>query len=78
MIDLKKLEGLVDNIARLLPAGGEVVGNEVRDNIRVALEASFTRMNLVTREEFDAQTALLRRTREKVDELERAIAALED
>ena len=50
---------------------------EVRDNVRIVLESAFARMNLVTREEFDAQALLLRRTREKLDELERLVAELE-
>ena len=77
MIDLRKIEQLVDGIARALPAGGEEIRAEVRDNVRLVLEASFSRMNLVTREEFDAQAALLARTREKLDALERVVAALE-
>jgi len=50
---------------------------EVKENIKLVLESSFARMNLVTREEFDAQAALLRRTREKLDKLEEMIAAME-
>jgi len=78
VIDLKKIEEIVENIARGLPQGTEQVRNEIRDNIRVALESALARMNLVTREEFDAQTLVLRRTREKFDELERVIIAMEE
>ena len=77
MIDLRKIEEIVEGIAKVLPAGTEQVRAEIRDSVRVVLESSFARMNLVTREEFDAQTALLRRTREKLDELEAVIAAME-
>ncbi len=77
MIELKKIEELVDGIAKVLPAGGTQLREEVRDNIRLVLESAFARMNLVTREEFDAQTLLLRRTREKLEELERLVAELE-
>ena len=45
--------------------------------MRLVLESAFARMNLVTREEFDAQTLLLRRTREKLEELERLVAEME-
>lgn len=78
MIDLKKIEELVDGIAKVLPAGTDQVREEVRENIRLVLESSFARMNLVTREEFDAQSLLLRRTREKLDALEKIVAELED
>lgn len=77
MIELKKIEELVDSIAKVLPAGGTQLREEVRDNVRIVLESAFARMNLVTREEFDAQTLLLRRTREKLEELERLVAELE-
>lgn len=77
MIELKKIEELVDGIAKVLPAGGEQLREEVRDNVRLVLESAFARMNLVTREEFDAQTLLLRRTREKLEELERLVAEIE-
>jgi hypothetical protein len=78
LIDLKKIEELVDGIAKVLPAGTDQVREEVRENIRLVLESSFARMNLVTREEFDAQSLLLRRTREKLDALEKIVAELED
>lgn len=77
MIELKKIEELVDGIARVLPAGSEQLREEVRGNVRLVLESAFARMNLVTREEFDAQTLLLRRTREKLEELERQVAEIE-
>lgn len=77
MIELKKIEELVDGIAKVLPPGGTQLREEVRDNVRIVLESAFARMNLVTREEFDAQTLLLRRTREKLEELERLVAELE-
>lgn len=77
LIELRKIEELVDGIAKVLPAGGTQLREEVRDNVRIVLESAFARMNLVTREEFDAQALLLRRTREKLDELERLVAELE-
>ena len=78
MIELKKIEGIVENIAKVLPAGTDQVRAELRDNVRVVIESAFARMNLVTREEFDAQTALLRRTREKLEEIEAIVAAMEE
>lgn len=45
--------------------------------IKALIEAGLRKLNLVTREEFDAQQAVLKRTRQKVDELEAQLAALE-
>jgi len=44
--------------------------------LHIALQAALARFELVTREEFDAQTAVLQRTREKLEQLERDIAKL--
>ena len=78
LVELKRIEDIVESIAKVLPAGTEQVRAEVRDSVRVILESTFARMNLVTREEFDGQTALLRRTREKLEELEVIVAAMEN
>ena len=45
--------------------------------LAATLTAGLARMNLVTREEFEAQTALLARTREKLESLEAQLSALE-
>ena len=78
LIDLNKIEEIVESIAKGLPEGTDHIRSEIRDNVRIILESTFARMNLVTREEFDAQTLVLRRTREKLEELERAVAKIEE
>lgn len=59
----------------------EVLANSpVRDiekNLRAMLAATFARLELVTREEFDVQSAVLARTREKLLQLEARLAELE-
>ena len=59
----------------------EVVANSpVRDiekNMRAMLAATFARLDLVTREEFDVQSEVLARTREKLAKLEARLAELE-
>ena len=46
-------------------------------NARALLAQGFAKLDLVTREEFDAQAELLANTRKKLDELEARVAALE-
>ncbi len=46
-------------------------------NLRAAINAAMSNMNLVTREEFDIQSTLLSRTRELVDELDAKVKELE-
>ena len=57
--------------------GAQALGEEVQMQIRAALTSSLQKMNLVTREEFDTQQAVLARTREKLDALEQQIVELE-
>ena len=50
---------------------------DIEKNVRAMLTAGFARLDLVTREEFDVQSELLARTREKLTELETRLARLE-
>ena len=77
MFDFRKLETMAERITALLPDDPRVLRDEFRANLRPVLESALRRMDLVTREEFDAQTRVLARTREKLAALEAQIAALE-
>ena len=57
--------------------GAQALSEEVQMQIRSALASSLQKMNLVTREEFDTQQAVLTRSRKKIDALEQQIAELE-
>jgi len=50
--------------------GGDSVRGEIDRNVRALAQAALARLNVVPREEFDAQTEVLRRTRAKVTALE--------
>jgi len=77
MIDPKTLDTLVARIAEGLPTGFGKVQEDLRNNLRAAVSAALTRMDLVSREEFDVQAAVLARTREKLTALEDKVAELE-
>ena len=77
MIDLKLLDDFTRRVSAAIPAGARELQDDLEKNIRVALSAAFARLDLVTREEFDVQRALLERTRIKLEELDRRLAALE-
>jgi len=77
MINKKPLDELTQRISALLPDGIRGVQADVEHNIHSLLQDTFSKLNLVTREEFDIQSALLQRTREKLDKLEDQIAELE-
>lgn len=77
MLDPKQLDELARRFTEQLPSGLRDLQQEVEKNVRIAAQSAFNRMELVTREEFDAQAKVLARTREKLEALEARIAALE-
>ncbi|NIF21343.1 ubiquinone biosynthesis accessory factor UbiK [Candidatus Pantoea multigeneris] len=77
MIDTKKIEQVARQIHDAMPKGIREFGDDVEKKIRQVLQAQLTRMDLVNREEFDVQTQVLLRTREKLAALEQRLAQLE-
>ncbi|HLF30618.1 MAG TPA: accessory factor UbiK family protein [Xanthomonadales bacterium] len=77
MIDLKLIDELSRKLSESLPPGLAQLRDETSEQFRGVLRRAFERMNLVTREEFDAQSAVLVRTREKLESLQRQIQELE-
>ncbi len=60
-----------------MPPGVTALRRDLEDNFKAVLQAGLTRLDLVSRQEFDVQAAVLRRTREKLEALEARVAALE-
>lgn len=77
MLDPSKIDSIVQGITNSLPSGFTAMQEDVEKNIRAALSAAFTKLDLVTREEFDVQTQVLHRTREKLEALEQRVNELE-
>ena len=77
MIDSKKIEQLARQVHEAMPKGIRDLGDDIEKKIRQVLQAQLTRMELVNREEFDVQTQVLLRTREKLAALEQRLAQLE-
>ena len=77
MLDPKQLDDLVQRLTSALPKGIQTLQEDLGRNLRTSLEAGLTRLDLVTREEFDVQSAVLARTREKLTQLEAQVAELE-
>lgn len=76
-MDTGKLDEMVRKLVDALPGGVRALRADVEKNVRAALSSGFAKMELVTREEFDVQAAVLARTRAKVDALEKQVAELE-
>lgn len=77
MIDLKAIDELARRLSDLVPPGLKDARADIQQNMRATLQAGLGKLDLVTREEFDVQRAVLLRTREKIDALERAVEILE-
>ncbi|MEK6807095.1 MAG: accessory factor UbiK family protein [Pseudomonadota bacterium] len=77
MKDTQALEDLATKLAGLLPPGLKGLREELRDNFRALLRSHLDRLDLVSRERFDAQAAVLARTREKLAALEARLKKIE-
>ena len=72
-----QIDELARQLAGAVPKNLRAFGEDLEKNFRAMLLAGFERMDLVTREDFDLQAAVLERTREKLEALEARIAKLE-
>jgi len=71
------IDELARRLADSLPGGLKALREDAEQNFRAVLQAGLSRLDLVTREEFDVQAAVLKRTREKLAALEARLAKLE-
>ncbi|MCF7985535.1 MAG: accessory factor UbiK family protein [Thiohalocapsa sp.] len=77
MVDPKQLDDLVRRLAASMPKGVQVLQEDVTRSFRATLESGLDKLDLVTRDEFDVQAAVLARTRSKLEALEAKVAELE-
>ena len=72
----ESIEQLSKRISELIPGNVKHLQEDIEDNIRSLLQSRLSKMNLVSREEFDIQAAVLQRTREKLEQLEKEVEQL--
>ena len=77
MVNSQTLNELMRGILDALPPGARTLQNDIEKNLRASLNATFAKLILVTREEFDVQAEVLGRTRAKLQKLEEHVAHLE-
>ncbi len=77
MIKTEFLDNLVRQVMQALPGGDGRLTGDLEKNLRAAIQGVFSRMDLVTREEFELQSELLVRSRTKLEQLEQRLAELE-
>jgi len=81
MINANIINELSKKIASLLsnaPISENNALSSIEKNINALLQGAFTKMELVSREEYDVQTAVLKKTRDKLAALEKKLESLED
>lgn len=75
--DPNSLDELARRLADAVPPGLTALKNDLEQNFKAVLQSGLARLDLVTRQEFDIQAGVLRRSRERLEQLEARIAALE-
>lgn len=76
MLNPTKIEQIMQQIQSVLPQSVKDLGQDAEGKIKQILQAQLAKLDVVTREEFDIQTQVLMRTREKLNELEARVAKL--
>jgi Uncharacterized protein conserved in bacteria len=77
MFDPKKIDEIASRLADSMPPGIDAFRADVEKNMRATLQGVLNSMDLVTREEFEVQKAVLAKTRLKLETLEQQLQALE-
>jgi hypothetical protein len=76
-MDPRFIDDLARRLSASVPAGLTAMREDLHENFKAVLQSTLARLDLVTRQEFDVQAGVLRRTREKLEALEARLAGLE-
>lgn len=77
MIELGHIDELARRLSGLVPPSVRESREEIQENFKAVLQSGLSKLDLVTREEFEVQRAVLLRTREKLEALEQAVQWME-
>ncbi|AWL13399.1 uncharacterized protein HMF8227_02951 [Saliniradius amylolyticus] len=77
MIDPKKLEQIAKQVTDAIPPGVKTMAEDMEGRVKQVLQSQLGKLDMVTREEFEVQTQVLLRTREKLAQLETRLEKLE-
>ena len=78
MAIIEDLDNLTTKLSELLTSQDSALKQDIKKNIRALLDSAFKDMDLVSREEYEVQVALLERTRERLNGLAHPIRELEE
>ncbi|EHL29575.1 ubiquinone biosynthesis accessory factor UbiK [Legionella drancourtii] len=76
MFDPKQFDDLAKKLFAALPPSLQNIEKDIQQKFKEVLQAAFAHMDLVTREEFDVQSKVLARTREKLEQIQKQVDEL--
>lgn len=76
MLNITAIDELASKLFSILPSGIQNLEKEIQQQFSEILKAGFTRLDLITRDEFDVQVKVLARTREKLEQLQAQVDQL--
>ena len=77
MFDPKSIDNITDRIASAIPPGLNNFKDDMEKNVHALFQSTLSKLDLVSREEFEVQKAVLAKTRSRLEELEKRVAELE-
>ena len=78
MFNAKKIEEIAQQVSDSIPPSLKNIASDFESKTKQVLQQKLSQLDLVTREEFDVQTQVLIKTREKINQLEQAVIRLEE
>ena len=77
MFDPKNIDELANRLSGAIPPGLHAIREDMEKNFHTILQGALGKLDLVTREEFEVQKAVLAKTRSKLEDLENRVAEME-
>ena len=77
MFDTKTIDDITNRLANAIPPSFNHLKEDMEKNFHAILQSALSRLDLVTREEFEVQKAVLAKTRQKLETLEQRVAEIE-
>lgn len=77
-MDTRFVDELAKRLSAAVPSSVDALRRDLESNFKAVLQSGLSKLDLVTRQEFDVQANVLRRTREKCEELQARVQKLEE
>lgn len=78
MFDSKSIDDIASRLTEVMPSGLNHLKGDMEKSFHSVLQGALGKLDLVTREEFEVQKAVLAKTRQKLETLEKQVAVIEE